>query len=305
MASFTPTQPALSWCIVGRGAIGLLASSRLQLAGYSPRLWLKQPEDIELLFTDLQQHRQQLLLPSQPCSEPISQLLIPVKAYDICQAVSQLLPYLTDTAQLVLCHNGMIALESILKQLVPGQGLWFLSTSQAAYKPAVDQVVHSGAGNSYLAKLTAPGEQDPGIIEAMSAALGPLTVVADINPLLWQKLAINAAINPLTALENCPNGQLAQRRYQAQITALVNEVCQVASALGYPLDSNATIARVLQVIDATARNYSSMQQDVQAGRPTEIEAICGYICRQAAQLQIAVPANLHMLNQIRVLTAKR
>lgn len=301
MAPHSSAQPALSWSIVGRGAIGLLASARLQLAGFAPTLWLKQPVPLSLLFTNLQQQSRQLKLLPQPADTNMQRVLIPVKAYDVYQAISQLIPHLAADGQLVLSHNGIIPFEPILKQLTPTQGFWFLSTSQAAYKPTSNQVVHSGAGNSFLAKLTPAGTEDDAIVAAMTAALGPLTVVADIYPLLWQKLAINAAINPLTALENCKNGQLVAAQYQPQIKALVNEVCQVATALGYPLDFAATMARVQHVIQATAGNYSSMQQDVQAGRQTEIAAICGYVCRQAAQLHIAVPVNQQMLQQIQAL----
>ncbi|WP_308160217.1 ketopantoate reductase family protein [Arsukibacterium indicum] len=302
MASHPSTRPALSWCIVGRGAIGLLASARLQLAGYLPSLWLKHPQSLQLTFTAINQHQQLLLLP-QTTDHFIQRVFVPVKAYDVISAVTQIIPALSPSAQLVISHNGMVPHQPLLQQLQPGQGLWFLSTSQAAYKPAVDQVIHSGEGKSYLAKLTEAASDDQHIINAMTAALGPLEVVADIYPLLWHKLAINAAINPLSALENCRNGQLSDPQYLPQITALVSEVCQVATALGYPMQPASTLTEVYRVIAATAGNFSSMQQDVAAGRQTEINAISGYICQQAAQLQLAVPANQNMLSQILALTA--
>ncbi len=303
MASYPSPQPALSWTIVGRGAIGLLAGARLQLAGYLPTLWLKQPEKLALIFTDIQQKNQQLLLSPQQIDTPIRRLLLPVKAYDVAKALTQLTPLLADNAQIILSHNGIIPLQPILQQLKPDQGLWFLSTSQAAYKLLPHHVVHSGEGSSYLARLTAGCAWDDSIVAAMTAALGPLSMVADIYPILWQKLAVNAAINPLTALENCQNGQLAQPRYQQQISALVSEVCQVATALGYAMDVASTVSRVNQVIAATAANYSSMQQDMLSGRQTEIDAICGYVCQQAAHLNIAVPANQAMLAQVIAKTA--
>ncbi|SNY55671.1 ketopantoate reductase [Arsukibacterium tuosuense] len=303
MALHPSAQPALSWTIVGRGAIGLLAGARLQLAGYTVTLWLRQPEKLLLTFTDLKQHNQQLLLLPQQTDIPVRHLLVPVKANDVENAVAQLLPYLADNAQLIISHNGIIPFQPLLDKLKPEQGLWFLSTSQAAYKPTPAQVIHSGAGVSFLAKLTAASRDDDNIVAAMTAALGPLSLVADIYPVLWQKLAINVAINPLSAIENCQNGQLAAPRYQPQIEALVREVCLVATASGHPMDVASSLAKVYQVITATANNFSSMQQDVQAGRQTEIDAICGYVCQQAAQLHITVPANQQMLLQIKALTA--
>ncbi|HAW93848.1 MULTISPECIES: ketopantoate reductase family protein [unclassified Arsukibacterium] len=298
MALSSSTQSALSWVIVGRGAIGLLAAARLQQAGYTATLWLKQPDAVQLKFTDLKQQSQHRILRPQPTDTAIQRVLVPVKAYDVLNAVAQLVPFLANDAQLVISHNGIIPIEPLLALLRPAQGLWFLSTSQAAYKPAAHHVVHTGEGKSYITKLTASDSDDNQTIAAMSAALGPVNVVSDIYPMRWLKLAVNAAINPLTAIENCQNGQLAQPQYRAQISALTTEVCQVAAALGYPMDPANTLQTVYQVISATSDNFSSMQQDIQAGRQTEIVAICGYICQQAAQLQLAVPANQQMLNQI-------
>lgn len=303
MALYPSAPSALSWCIVGRGAIGLLASARLQLAGYRPELWLKQPQPLQLTFTSIDRQQQQLLLLPQSAACRIQRVFVPVKAFDTASAVAELASRLSNNAQLVISHNGIIPLSPLLQQLQPEQGLWFLSTSQAAYKPAADQVIHSGEGQSYLAKLTTASEDDDNVVAAMTAALGPLTVVADIYPLLWQKLAINAAINPLTALENCRNGQLADPQYQPQIEALVTEVCQVANALGYPMQPANTLAEVYRVIGATASNFSSMQQDLAARRQTEISAICGYVCQQAGLLQLATPANQQMLDRILALTA--
>lgn len=291
MAQDTASQPALSWNIVGQGAIGLLAASRLALAGYEVKLWLRQPGTISITF------EQQQLQFSSACA-PLNAVFIPVKSYAVTDAVRALLPALTADAQLVLSHNGMGTIEQVLPMLGPEQGLWFLTTTHGALKQG-NSVHHTGIGRSTLAALnSAANVKQRQVQQAMDAALGPIKLTSDIQPALWQKLAINAVINPLTALHNCRNGELAAPKHLQQINALVEEVCQVATACGYTLDKDSTLQTVLQVIADTAQNFSSMQQDLAHRRRTEIDAITGYIVQQAAQHKLAVPHNKALLQLI-------
>ena len=132
----------------------------------------------------------------------------------------------------------------------------------------------------------------------MDIALGPVRLTDNILPFLWHKLAINAVINPLTALYNCNNGELAKVQYQQQINQILDEVCQVAEATGYPLQYAQMLEKVQQVIQSTAANFSSMQQDIIHKRRTEIDAINGYIVTQAARYNIAVPFNTQLMQQV-------
>ncbi|MGL4455377.1 MAG: ketopantoate reductase family protein, partial [Plesiomonas sp.] len=93
----------------------------------------------------------------------------------------------------------------------------------------------------------------------------------------------------LTALKNCRNGAL--RAFPDEIRTLCTEVATVMNALGLPADTHTLYQQVMQVIDATAENYSSMQQDIAKGRETEIAFITGYLLEQARQLNIPTPAN--------------
>lgn len=299
MAQVTSPQPALSCTVVGQGAVGLLAACQLSLHGIKVQLWLRQRADKRYYFSR-SKGSDIVALPAATKPDPI--VLIPVKAYAVVSAVQSLLPYLSASAQLILSHNGMGVASHVLPLLKPAQGLWFLTTTHAALKTDAVSVSHTGVGNSVLAPLNNAARQHLAqaslVPELMDKALGPLSLVDDITPYLWQKLVINAVINPLTAVANCRNGELADSRYQCQIRQLVTEVVTVASAAGYPLGVNEQMQRVYDVIAKTAANYSSMQQDLAHQRRTEIDAITGYIVAQAMALNIDTPANTAMLQQI-------
>lgn len=298
MARFASPQPALSWVVVGQGAIGLLAASRMALSGQAVSLWLRQPATVNIDYIQPPlSHQIQFL----PAIAPLTAVLLPVKSYAVATAMQQLLPHLSHDAQLVLSHNGMGTIEQVLMLLGPQQGLWFLTTTHGALRHN-NGVTHSGQGQSVLAPLNAGAlPYQAQVQDAMHTALGPLSNVDDIRPFLWQKLAINAVINPLTALNNCRNGELVQPQYQTQIDGIVKEVCLVSRACGYELFYQATLEKIHQVIVSTAQNFSSMHQDVVHQRRTEIDAINGYIVQQAHCHNIAVPHNTALLQQVLLL----
>jgi len=110
--------------------------------------------------------------------------------------------------------------------------------------------------------------------------------------LLWSKLVINAAINPLTALLRVPNGELLARpSAQSLMDAAAREAAAVARALGRRLTFSDPVAAAQAVAQRTAVNHSSMFQDVQRGAPTEIDAICGAIVAAGEGCGVATPVN--------------
>lgn len=215
------------WTVVGEGAIGLLSAARLHRAGYPVQLHRRIKGPFQFIFQSADASQQIHL--SNEAKPPYSYVLLPVKAYAVPDALQQLIPLLADDAQLVLSHNGMGTIEQVLSLLKPTQGLWFLSTSHGAFKSDDATVIHSGMGQSVSGALNQAAFAQQAVIEqAMQAALGPLTMLDDIWPALWQKLAVNAVINPLTALHQCKNGELGETKYAEAIRVLIEEFVLVA-----------------------------------------------------------------------------
>jgi len=114
----------------------------------------------------------------------------------------------------------------------------------------------------------------------------------DPNALLWGKLVINAAINPLTALLDVPNGELLERPSARLLMAdIAREAAAVAEALGVQLHFSDPVSKVEEIARRTAANRSSMLQDVTRGSLTEIDAICGAIVEAGERAGIPTPAN--------------
>ena len=114
----------------------------------------------------------------------------------------------------------------------------------------------------------------------------------DAAVLLWGKLVINAAINPLTALLGVPNGELLKRsKARALLQATAREAAAVAVAQGIQLPYPDPVVAAESIARNTAGNRSSMLQDVERGGPTEIDAICGAIVQAGEHTGVPTPIN--------------
>jgi 2-dehydropantoate 2-reductase len=125
----------------------------------------------------------------------------------------------------------------------------------------------------------------------------------DPNVLLWGKLVINAAINPLTALLRVPNGEILKRpTARSLMVSVAREVAAVAVAQGIRLPYPDPVVATETIARRTANNRSSMLMDVERGAPTEIDAICGAVIRAGEQVGVPTPANLTVWQVVKALT---
>jgi 2-dehydropantoate 2-reductase len=126
-------------------------------------------------------------------------------------------------------------------------------------------------------------------------------VTSSIRDLVWDKLFINIGINALTALTGLKNGQLLDHPETLRLVeALVSEAVEVARKKGIFIKEN-PLEKVKAVAEATRQNRSSMGQDFDYKRRTEIDAINGAVVGEAEQLGISVPYNRMITDLIKVI----
>lgn len=290
------------WHIAGLGAIGSLChATALSRSVKASAIVRKNSNTFCTHFTDLSGKTIELPKPVHLDEvEVIKQLVIPLKSYDILPFLTQVLPKLHEKAQVVLCHNGMGTIEPALALLPKTVNLYFCTSSHGVFKQG-RQAHYAGAGES-LWQLIRLGNPNVLTNSAIEALLPNAQKSNDLNLLLWQKLIINCAINPLTAIFKVKNGELATDRFQPQIKAIVNEAVTVAQANEIDISPVAMLKKVNQVITLTAANTSSMLQDRLNQRKTEIDFITGYLINQAQINDIKVPQNQTLFEQVRALS---
>ncbi len=284
--------------IVGPGAIGSLWVYCLARVGHHVAVWQKEP----------QTSTYHLALDNRPVirfrANDIADLnktdllIVTVKAWQVETALSSVLQHVLPDTPVLLMHNGMGAIEALTGK-IDNHPVVLATTTHGAYKAAPSKVEHTGVGSTVIGGYNQAGNQCQFLCEVLDHALPTVNWSHSINTALWHKLAVNCVINPLTALHQCPNGDLLNSEYRNVIEQIINEVHTVMLAEGIDI-SKVTLQQTVQsVISATARNYSSMQQDIANQRTTEIEFINGYLIRKAQQHGIHVPANIELYTQLR------
>jgi 2-dehydropantoate 2-reductase len=142
------------------------------------------------------------------------------------------------------------------------------------------------------------------LIEMLGKAGFQARTTPDLTALLWGKLLINAAINPLTALLDVPNGRLLELSDARELmNRLAAETESVAAALGIQLPFASSTHQIEAVLRLTAENSSSMRQDLARGAPTEIDAINGAIAHFGEECGVATPYNRAVWQLVRASAA--
>jgi 2-dehydropantoate 2-reductase len=299
--------------VIGAGAIGqlmfnLIATQANSQTGTAVYLIGREPSSHSstLQFITLSNSTQKntiiVLGQENPELAELDLVIVCVKAYQVDELMCNLLPKLASHCHIILLHNGMGPHLNAAKHLCgyPKMGLSLATTSQGALRNAQWQVTHTGNGQTTIGHYTGQ-KLAKALKDCLSQAIPELIWHTNIITALWQKLIINCAINPLTAIFACKNGQLAEDRFAKHINMLVEECIEVAKADGISLSHPASIEMVYKVITLTANNISSMYQDILQQRKTEIDYISGYVVERAAQHQIAVPANVNNQQSIKAL----
>ena len=282
--------------IVGTGAMGSLFAARLAGAGHDVTMlgtWKEGLESIRsdgVRFVDTGGREHRLAIhatddPRECAGAPYA--LVLVKAWQTERAARQLAGCLAPEGLAVTLQNGLGNREALIQSLGPGRvALGVTTTGATLLGPG--QVKAGGEGLLSIERNPSLGPLE----EALKTANFNIQIVDDVHSLIWGKLVINSAINPLTALLRVPNGELLERPSARELMrTLAQETAQVARAENIDLPFLDPAAAAEDVARRTATNRSSMLQDVQRGAITEIDAICGTIVQIAQGHNIPAPAN--------------
>ncbi|WP_375753030.1 2-dehydropantoate 2-reductase [Vibrio sp. HN007] len=284
--------------VLGAGAIGSLWAYKLTEAGHNVSVWTK--DSAQKLFSIRLDHDSavQLTANSFDSLAQSDLVLVTVKAWQVKDALLPLLDQIHSDTILLFMHNGMGAVDDITTS-IQHYPIVIATTTQAAFKPDAGHVMHTGAGETQLGAHNKAGEQCQFLTDVLSHALPKVIWNRNIREALWNKLAINCAINPLTAIKQIYNGELENDKYLPLLDKVISEVSLVMQAEGISVNKESLLATVLNVVKATAKNQSSMQQDIYHKRRSEIDYINGYLCRTAQRHSIDTPENLKLYNQIK------
>jgi 2-dehydropantoate 2-reductase len=229
-----------------------------------------------------------------------------VKAHDTAAMTEAVRPLLADHGHVVSMQNGLGNLESAAALVGPERvlgarvifGAELPEPGRARVTVCAAPVLigsfRPGSGTRAAARWAA----------ALAAAGIPAGTTPDIVAELWAKVLYNAGLNPLGALLGVAYGRLADDPdTRAIMEDVIAEAFAVARADGVALRWPSAAAYLEEfferLVPSTAQHRSSMLQDVERGRPTEIDAINGWVVRRGEALGIPTPGNALLTRLIR------
>ncbi len=291
--------------IVGSGAMALLFGARLAASDHNVTLlgtWREGIQAINKFGIRIagDQNRDGFLargVMDLSIIPPVKQALFLVKSWQTERAAKQLAQVLDPEGIVLTLQNGLGNLEVLREILGDRRAAQGVATYGATL---IGPGVVRPGGEGIISIQTRP-ELDP-LIQSLKQSGFSIQEVEDLSKLVWSKLIINVAINPLTALLNVKNGQLLDNKSSKELMSLAaREAGDVARALGIELGYEDPVSAAEAVAEATAENISSMLQDIRRGAPTEIEALCGAVVRVGRSVNMKTPVNeiLSLLIQAR------
>lgn len=297
--------------IIGPGAIGCLLAVRLALAPGGPRVTLidYRPDRAARLSGRPMRLRAadgtlETRVPVRTAPDgPVDLVLLAVKAHAARAAAVAAAAWI-GRAPVVCLQNGLGVVAEVAAAL-PHSAVITAVSYQAANLAGEGEVNHVANLPTHLGY---EGRPPDGAVRAaadvfLRAGL-PAAVEQDMTSLVWGKLIINAAINPVAALAGAANGEVAARpTLRALAESIAEEGQNAARARGVALPYPDAAEAALETARATAANRCSMLQDLEAARPTEIEYLNGAIVREAQACGAAAPVNRAVAALVRQVSA--
>ncbi len=296
--------------IVGAGAMGSLFGGRLSQAGHQIILYDINREHVEtiqtggLVIEDIASGTQETCHPvatAQAEDLRVAEILIIFVKSAATEAVARQFSDITGVETIAVTMQNGLGNEAILKRHFGEQRTAAGVTSQGATFLSPGRIRHAGRGPTHLCMSDRNNEKLKDFVAALNQAGLDTELEENIDDLVWSKLIINVGINALTALTGLPNGRLLEfPDCKALMSDLVAEAVRVAEERGVHLTFPDPLEMVYTVAEKTGGNRSSMLQDFDRKRQSEIDFINGAIVREAEALGLEVPVNLAVTRLVRI-----
>jgi 2-dehydropantoate 2-reductase len=224
---------------------------------------------------------------------PVDAVLVAVKAWQIAEAAAQLLPLIGDDTAVVPLENGIDS-PTVLANVVGREHVLGGLCAIVSFIVAPGHIRHLAYDPTVMF-----GELDntrsaraEKLLDAFVTAGVKAEIPADIHHAMWTKFLFIAPTSGMGALTRAPLGQWRMvPGIREVVTASLEEVVALAAAHGVDLGTDA-VARIWQTCDAMPpESTSSLQRDVLAGRPSELEAQLGAIVRLGVERGVPTPAS--------------
>ncbi|KAJ8123451.1 hypothetical protein ONZ43_g606 [Nemania bipapillata] len=269
----------------------------------------------------------EFLLDSTGQKAPIKHLIVATKTYMTAPAIDLVKGRLGKDSSILFLQNGMGTVDevsaSIFSDPKSRPSYWAGVCSCGVYSTSQFTIVYAGRGSMVLGPVREASEESlkcssisqssqDFMIQRLLEAPGleaTITTPDQIREAQLRKLVVNAVINPLTAVFQCDNNELFSQPSRLVLArTLVEEAGDIVRTIlprashkpeNTRFSNKKLLASVRMVAEATGKCKSSMLQDIQAGRRTEIDHINGYLALQGRRHGLACVNNDRLIDMVK------
>lgn len=305
----------MKWCVVGgAGAIGSLFSRALQSAGEEVAILGSSTASIEavtsrgLLVTEMSGEIRSFPILATADASTIGTcdvVIVLTKAHQTRSAARSVAPVVGPSTLVLSLQNGWGNLET-LEETFNADQLAMGVTYQGASLIAPGQIHHTLIGPTIIGPYRNDNLQQKltDVGRVLNGAGIEIILTDQVKTEIWKKLSLNAAALPVSALTRLTTGGVAaDREVFRTCENIVREAVSVGHAMSFTIDLDERLAYVRDIMKRASGGKTSMLQDVEAQRKTEIEVINGAIVREADARGIDVPINRLMETLVKGLEA--
>ena len=281
--------------IVGAGALGTLFGNRLA-ASNEVVLLERKPDVVAAINRDglrVDGERRTARATGEPRELfGVQTLFVFVRATDTLRALRPFAAQLSPATAIVSLQNGLGNEEAIKASLGGTISLVIGATTESALTVGPGDARRVGDGTTVLGSAGASPEVVNRVVRLLVDAGLRASAAYDIRPHLWGKIIANAAINPVAALLDRPNGVVLAEEHAGDIArSLAQEAATVANAMRIPLPFTDPWTYVRSIVEQTAELDNSMLYDLRAGVPTEVDFINGAVVAAGRRAAVPTPYN--------------
>jgi len=201
---------------------------------------------------------------------------------------------------IVLCVQNGLGSEAVVKDVLAGRCLVLRAVTQFGAifsEPGVVDLKVSGY------TLIEAGSHSQAVADLLTASGLDGRVSPAINTEIWRKLIFNCVINPITSIVGSEVGGIADPRLDPLKRLVIDECLRVAAIDGVSFQED--FVRAIADTFGASRNIASMRQDLQRGRPTEIDFMNGAVVALGQQHGIDCPVNAALTAIIKAMEQAR
>ncbi len=225
---------------------------------------------------------------------PISAAFFCVKNADVSKAAKTSLKYLPSSVPVVFLQNGLKH-PALIRKIFNSKNVVIGTCYAAAEKTLSGTVIHHGGRGVVLAQNKENSKTLQGVAALLSEDGWDVSAEKNEEKMLWKKLCLNAAVNPLGALAKATNGEIGS---SVELRLIAEEIMKesllVARACGQKVSQKDMRRLLTQVCRPTSEQRNSTLQDIEKGKRTEMRQILTPILIEANRRKINIP----VLNRI-------